>query len=325
MKSSHPKRRRYGKWLLIALVVWLGADKAISILKPAPEVGLWRSHAGQVAYTQAYQSALAELPAPSAVLDVPTSYGSVRVLRWDGEEGTPVLLLPGRSSGIPMWAENLPAWIGQRTIYAVDPIGDAGLSSQSVPLADFEDQAHWVAETMAGLGLTKVHAVGHSFGGANAAILAVEHPELVASLSLIEPVFVLDALPPSTFFWATISQLPLPQEWRDHALAEIGGVTVSEIRERTPLSAMIDLGAQHYSAALPTPRTLTEAELAGLSMPVRVDLGGTQSLAGAGAEARVRSSIPGSTVVTWPGATHSLPMQESAALGAALLDFWATA
>lgn len=324
---DRPRSRRYGKWVLIALVVWLSVDKAISILRSEPEVGYWRSQAGRAAYAQAYRNALAELPAPDATLDVPTSFGSVRALRWDGKDAsaTPVLLLPGRSSGIPMWSENLSEWIGQRDIYAVDPIGDAGLSNQSTPLADFEAQGSWISETISGLGLTRVHAVGHSFGGANAAILAVTHPDQVASLTLIEPVFVLAPLPLSTFFWAAVTQLPVPQDWRDRALAEIGGVGLDEVRERTPLSSMIDLGTQHFRAALPTPRTLTDAELAGLSMPVRIDLGGSQSLAGAGAADRVRTLLPDSTVTTWPDATHSLPMQESGALGAALLDFWGRA
>ena len=97
-------------------------------------------------------------------------------------------------------------------------------------------------------------------GGANAAILAVRHPALVATLTLLEPVIVVEQLPASALFWATLTQLPVPQDLKDRALAEIGGVSVEEVRERTPMSVLIDAASAHYSTALPLPRTLTDQE-----------------------------------------------------------------
>lgn len=324
-REARPRPRRWVLKALVALVVaWLVVDKAASVVAPEPQVGHWRSAGAQEAYAVAYRDVMAELPAPTRVLDIQTEHGSIRVLEWMGEEaGPPVLLVPGMSSGAPMWSENLPAWIGKRTMYALDPLGDAGFSSQRLPLTGFEAQAQWIGEAVPGLGLGRVHVVGHSFGGATAAMYALKHPEQVASLTLLEPVWVIESFPVSTFWWATVALLPVPQSWRDRALAEIGGTTVAEVRERTPMSVMIDAAAQGYSAGLPLPRRLTDDEWGNLVMPLRVDIAGTKSLAGGQrAVDRMRALRPGATVTLWPAATHSLPMQEREAIGSALLEFW---
>ncbi|MEV0157853.1 alpha/beta fold hydrolase [Micromonospora sp. NPDC050686] len=287
-------------------------------------VGRWKSPGGERAYTQAYRAILSGLPAPSLVQDVTITYGRVHVLMWRGREsGPPVLLLPGRGSGALMWSENMPDWIGHRTVYALDPIGDSGLSVQCLPLKGFEDQADWIAETLHQLNIAQAHVVGHSFGGANAAIFAVRHPELVATLTLLEPVMVIERLAASTYFWATVTQLPVPQRVKDKALAEIGGTTVAEVRHRTPMSTMISMGASNYTAALPIPRKLNDDQWRHLAMPIRVDIGGTKSLAG-GAKAadRIRRLLPHADVHYWPDATHSLPMQKHQQLDPELLAFW---
>lgn len=305
-------------------VTWLVVDKVMSVVAAPPTTGYWRTHEAERAYAQAHADVMSAVPMPDGVLDVPTTYGTIRVLRWTGSEaGLPLVLLAGHSSGAPMWAENLPDWVGKRTVYALDPLGDAGMSSQRVPLASFEDQADWISQALRELDLERAHIVGHSFGGSNAAIFAVRHPEQVASLTLLEPIIVVEPLPAWAFFWATITQLPGPQDLKDRALAEIGGVTVEEVRERTPMSVLIDIASTHYSTALPLPRTLTDQEWQGLTMPVRVDLAGTNSLAGGTASAsRLNRLLTDATVTVWPKATHSLPMQERTTLGPQLVEYW---
>ena len=315
-----------GRALAALLVAWLIVDKVADVVAPAPEVGFWRTQEGERAYAEAYADVMDTLPVADGVLDVTTAYGTIRALRWDGSDpGPPVVLLAGHSSGAPMWAENLPGWIGARTVFALDPLGDAGMSSQRVPLASFEDQAEWISKTLVGLGVERAHIVGHSFGGSNAAILAVRHPEQTATLTLLEPIIVVEPLPASALFWATLTQLPVPQFLKDHALAAIGGVTVEEVREPSPMSVMIDAASSSYSTALPLPRTLTDQEWQGLAMPVRVDVAGTRSLAGGEqAASRLNRVLPHAQVTLWDHATHSLPMQERATLGPQLLDSWRT-
>ena len=102
----------------------------------------------------------------------------------------PVVLLPGRTSGVPMWASNLPDLAAARTTYALDALGDAGLSVQIRPISDGADQADWLDQVLAQLPVRSVHLLGHSFGGWLAANYAVRHPERVQTLTLLDPVFV---------------------------------------------------------------------------------------------------------------------------------------
>lgn len=345
-ESKHRiRRRRVLSALAGVLVAWLVVDKALAVIAPEPTVGHWRSQEGFEAYRAAYDDVMATLPEPARAHDVATEYGTVRVYEWaateagerageteeertDAEEETasgerlPVVLLPGIRSGAPMWGENLLHWIGDRTLYAMDAIGDAGMSVQSVPFTSFDDQAAWVEQVLSGLELERAHVVGHSFGAAVAATHTLHHPGRVASLTLLEPVMVLRGLPASVYLWSSLLLLPAPQSWKERALAEIGGVTVEEVRERTPMSVMIDEGSQHYAALAPTPRTLSDEEWGSISVPVRVDIADDHSLAG-GEEAAKRARDLGKGPVTvWPGTSHSLPMQAAEELGPELEAYW---
>lgn len=289
------------------------------------KIGMFRSASGRETYLRAYDAAMANLPTPSTARDVPTSLGSVRAYEWTGSapDREPIVLLPGRSSSVPMWGENLPGFQATgRTIIAFDAMGDAGLSVQTAPLRGSQDQARWVEEALDGFHVSRVHTVGHSFGGATAAAHALHYPERLASLTLLEPVFTLHRPPLSTFFWASIASLPVPPAWRDHALAAIGGLDINQVREQTPIGDMIAAGTAHFAAALPTPRTFSDDDLAHLTMPAYIAIAARASLAGGEAAAARARKIPHAEVELWPNTTHSLPMQVATALGTRLSAFW---
>lgn len=290
-------------------------------------IGTFRSDEAQGAYVSAYTQAMSEMDSPTRTLDIATEYGSVRAYVWanDAAPEPPVLLLPGRSSGVPMWQENLPDLLPHRSVIAIDALGDAGLSVQTQPLKSLTDQAAWVDQTLSALGVERAHVVGHSFGGATAAAYAVHFPGRTASLALLEPVFTLAWPPVSTFLWTTVASLPVPQLWRDQALARIGGVELSDIRKRTPLSDMIAAASKGYRASLPMPRLLTDEQFTVLTMPIYLAIAESSSLAGGARAARRGRLIPHAQVEVWPDTTHSLPMQVHEALAERLLTFWAAA
>src|SRR5687768_15527656 len=117
----------------IALVAGaLVAAGLVILLRPSSPVGHWDSAAGQDRYLAAYATAFADMPQPAQTLDVRTSYGIVRVYRFTGAERAtaPLVLLPGRASGVPVWADNLPSLLEIGDVYAIDLLGEPGMSVQ---------------------------------------------------------------------------------------------------------------------------------------------------------------------------------------------------
>lgn len=325
---TEPKRRRWPVALLAILAAVSTSGLVLLLATSSPGVGHFRTPQAREAYDDAYAEALGRLPEPTETHDIETTFGTVRAYSWipkGRSDTTPVVLLPGRSSAVPMWGDNLPHYIEHRTVYAFDVIGDTGMSQQTVPMRDVGDAARWVDEAMASLGLDRVHLVGHSQGGGLAAAVAVRYPDRLASLTLLEPVLTLSALPLSVVFASIpVSLTFLPESWREAALNQIGGVENEEVDPDDPLARMINVGAEGYSSSgLPNPVQLTDAELKSLPMPVYVGIASDSPLAGGEAGAEKARLIPDARVKIWPGTTHSLPMQVAPALDAELEKFWA--
>jgi len=108
----------------------------------------------------------------------------VRHARRGPERGVPVLLLHGYGGDLGNWLFNLDALAEAAPVIALDLPGH-GQSDAKLPGTSLADLAGFVAAFLDRLGVERVHAVGHSMGGAIAAQLALDHPRRVASLSLI--------------------------------------------------------------------------------------------------------------------------------------------
>jgi pimeloyl-ACP methyl ester carboxylesterase len=66
-----------------------------------------------------------------------------------------------------------------------------GTSSPLQGPVTIEDQSRDCAALLRGLGIKRAHVVGHSYGGVIALQLALDKPELVHSLALLEPALIL--------------------------------------------------------------------------------------------------------------------------------------
>jgi len=290
-------------------------------------VGQFRSVAGRNEYVTHYQEAMRRFPTPpDMTADIDTDFGAVRVYEWHTPEtknSIPVVLIPGRSSGAPMWADNLAAFSSRHRVIAFDALGAAGLSVQAAPLADMVDQAAWIHQVLARQAPRGAHIVGHSFGGATAAAYAHHYPTEVRSLTLLEPVFTFSYPSARLMAWTMVASLPgLPTGWRNHALGRIGG---TDYDPTEPMARMIDAGTHHYDAHLPTPSLLSDDDVHALIMPCYVAIASTDSLAGGDkAVRRAGELLPHARVDVWPDTTHSLPMQVAEPLGKKLTEFWET-
>lgn len=279
----------------------------IVALRTSAPVGHWDGTAGEDRYRAAYATAFADMPEPAETLDVRTDFGIVRVYRFDGTgvADTPLLLLPGRSSGVPVWADNLPALLQIGDVYAIDLLGEPGMSIQSRHITSDVDQAAWLHQALDALPEDRFHVVGLPIGGWTAINLSLHRPDHIATVTLIDPALVFDDLPLETIVRSLPASLPwLPKAWRDSFTSyTAGGAPVEDV----PVAEMIESGMQHYRMRLPQPTRISEERLASRDLPVLAIIAGNSVIHDPQVAAETaRRALANGDILGIPGASHAI-------------------
>jgi haloacetate dehalogenase len=134
-----------------------------------------------------------------------------------GGSGPPVLLLHGFPQTLAMWARVAPIIASHCTVVCADLRG-YGDSSKPRCLSDqsnyaFRAMAHDQIGLMRHLGFGRFHVVGHDRGGRTGHRMALDHPEIVSSLS------VLDIVPTYAMFMDTNREIARPY-WHWYFLSQ---------------------------------------------------------------------------------------------------------
>jgi pyruvate dehydrogenase E2 component (dihydrolipoamide acetyltransferase) len=116
--------------------------------------------------------------------DIEVAGRRLRYLELGEGDGVPALLVHGFGADLNTWMFTQPALAAGRRVFALDLPGHGG-SAKDVGAGDAESLTDAVEGAIAGLGIERVHLVGHSMGGAIAVLAALRQPECVASLTLI--------------------------------------------------------------------------------------------------------------------------------------------
>ncbi|MER6577871.1 alpha/beta fold hydrolase [Nonomuraea sp. NPDC001023] len=272
----------------------------------ARRLGHFRDAPAFARYRDAYDDAMARLPEPGQTHDVVTEFGSVRVYRFGGGDGVPLLLLPGRTSATPMWEANLAGLVARRPVYTVDLLGEPGLSVQTRPFTGAADQAAWLAELLDRLGLDRVHLVGVSIGGWSAFHLALRVPERIASVSVLDPANLFGRITWKVVVFSLGSVVPFfPESWRRKLLSWISGGADASADE--PVANLISAGMRDFTAFLPPPAYPTDDQVAGLDVPVLALIAGRSIIHNPRKAAlRARRLLARGVVELWPDASHAL-------------------
>lgn len=196
------------------------------------------------------------------------------------DEGAPIVLLHGFGGDRQTWLDMQEALSTEKRSLAFDlpghgealdwpKVGNAGVAAKAV------------SQSLESLDLTRIHLVGHSMGGAVAALVALRHPQTVSSLTLLAPggfgpeinhrllrryaactdAAAMEVLLEQFFGWG----FTLPKD-----LAKSG----SESRARPGATATLEAIAEEIIDGT-VQKTLPRNELAALKMPVKV-IWGTQ-------------------------------------------------
>ncbi|GAA2799279.1 alpha/beta fold hydrolase [Kribbella solani] len=274
---------------------------------PKKRLGHWNSPAGYEDYRAKYAAAMRDVPAPDATHDIQTGFGTVRTYRFKSSAASvdPLVLLPGTSSGTPVWAGNLDSLLTITDVYAIDLLGEPGMSVQTEPITSDEDKAAWLDQTLAALPEQKFNLLGLSIGGWTAMNLAVRRPERIATVTTLDAVNVYDGIPfaiivrslPATIKW-------LPRSWRDSFNSyTAGGKPVAHV----PVADMIESGMKNYTIRQPPPHRITEQQLGALPMPVLAIIAGRSVMHDpATARRTAEQALRTRTVAFYPDASHAI-------------------
>ena len=252
----------------------------------------------------AYEQLLGKLwPASRSVLDVPTRFGTTRVVRTGPDDGEPIVLLPASGGNALMWHRYVEALSRDHAVYAVDAVGEPGGSVQTAPITDGGDAAAWLEEVLSGLDVAGVHLVGCSYGGWIALKHQIRHPGRTARLTLVDP--------------AGFAEVG----WRFYRWVIVGGLAGLAPRVLRPRlarvvhnSAILDddlmalmRASMGFRRRLPKTDMLTDEELQRIQIPAQFLLGARSAIHHSDQVAdRISRLMPTARVEVVPGAGHAL-------------------
>lgn len=239
---------------------------------------IYKSEVGKQEVIEQYQKILACWPVENHQYEVKTSFGTTFIIESGLKENPPLILLHGSVSNSYTWYGDVASLSKTHNVYAIDIIGEAGLSAPSRP--DYESGAYalWLNETINALRLSSCSIVAMSLGGWMALSFATTYPDKVDNLILICPGGL--AHEKASFLWKAIIFSLLGKWGQLKTLKLVGGGNISS-------SSLSGLGEDFAFSSLTfkyfKPRTakmplFTDQSLCKLTMPILMLFGDSDQL-----------------------------------------------
>lgn len=260
-----------------------------------------------------YRELLTHWPVASTLLRVPTGQGETVVVACGANDAPPLVLLHGSASTAANWMADAAVWSRRFRVYAVDVIGEPGLSARSRPPLDADAHAAWLDEVLRGLGVNKAAFVGASFGGWLALDYAVRRPQSVERMALICPAGV----GRQRYFILKLAAFALLGRW---GVRTARGMVFGPPPRHLPpagrsLVELMGMIQRHFRPRMVRFPVFSDAALGALAMPVLVIVGGRDlTLDSHETQRRFARANPGVIVRILPGARHYIPGQTDAIL-----------
>jgi pimeloyl-ACP methyl ester carboxylesterase len=258
---------------------------------------IYKSEAGARLLRERYLEVLETWPHDE--LRVPTPEGETFVLAGGPAEAPPLVLLHGSGSNSAEWAHRFPALTERFRVYAVDIIGEPGLSAETRPPLTTDRYAGWLDAVLDHVGAARAAFLTSSFGGWLALDYAIRRPERVAALALRCPI----GLGPMKkgFVVKAVLLALLGERGRRRSVAGVLGEPGS-----SPIVEQQLLVSANYRYRTGPFPVFDDAALGGLTMPVYAVAGAEDAMVDS-ATTRRRLEAAGATVDLVPGTGHYIP------------------
>ncbi|BCJ54206.1 alpha/beta hydrolase [Actinoplanes sp. NBRC 14428] len=282
-------------------------------------IGEFRNDQARSRFLTVYDDLAGRLwPAASVDSDVVTSFGTTRVHRLGDGSGTPFVLLPGSGGPSLMWHSYVGRLAASRPVIAIDPVGEPGPSVQTRAITSGDEWSQWLDEVLVGLGVSRAHLVGTSFGGWVALCHAMRSPDAVESLALLDP-GGFGKVSKKFVAWIIACGLAgfAPRPVR-HALSRpLRNLTLRDDDAIPLVKASFGFRRRHL---MPTP--LTDDDLARVTAPTLVIIGGHSQLYDAReVAARITARMPHADAEIIPEAGHDVVLWRTDELADRIVTF----
>jgi pimeloyl-ACP methyl ester carboxylesterase len=273
---------------------------------------IYRSTEGRALVETLYRQALQRWPVPYSHLSVPTCEGETSVIASGDPHSPPLVLMHGSGTNAASWMRDVAPLAQRFRVYAIDMIGETGLSAPSRPPLASDRYAAWLDDVWRELGIASAHVVGVSLGAWLGLDFAIRRAEKVTSLVLLSPSGI------GRTHRLTMLRLGLLRMCGTRGLRRSFAIVAGREMPAALVGVMTTVFT-HFRPRLERIPIRTDEELAALRMPVLAILGGRDALLRS-SETRDRLArlVPGARVTYLEQEGHMLPPQT-----AAIADFLA--
>jgi pimeloyl-ACP methyl ester carboxylesterase len=276
---------------------------------------IYKTREGQGLIEQQYRRILSQWPVANRQFHVSTRQGGTFVVACGADSGPATLLLHGALANSASWMWDVALW-GQRSrIFAIDVIGEPGLSAPSRPPLASDAHALWLDDVMNALGLSRASLVGISLGGWLALDYATRRPDRVDRIAAICPggvgrqkIGILFKIALFNLFgtWGK-------RKLREAVLGPLPNDASPAIRKFGEFFALMHKHTRPRTGMLPV---FSDAALKRLTMPVLAIVGGKDALLDSGdTRRRIEALLPNGEVRYLENAGHFIPGQGPAIAG----------
>lgn len=311
-------------WFHILLIAATAATLITSATSSAraqdveDNLSVFKSPEAEARYLEAYNATLSQWPVPYESLFIPTRFGVTHVIASGPKDAPPLVLLHAATASATQWFPDAGNLSRSYRIYALDTIGDAGMSKVDRPPQNRSDYALWLSDVLDGINIEKADLVGSSYGGWIAMNTALYAPERVNKMVMLSPA---NALAP--FELSYVARIAIttsfPNRW---AIEHISVRPLFAKEPNGPFLEQLLEAAQNGQFKLVFPTEFTDDELRQIETSALLLVGDKEALTDPNAalnRCRVMQNCQAELV---PGAGHIMNQDQPGEVDVRIIDYF---